>query len=42
MPPLLGPDLWDREIATDLTSETVGYLRVPRHRINSTGLWIAP
>ena len=42
MQPLLGPDLWYREVATDLESEDVGYLRVPRHRLNSTGLWIAP
>ena len=42
MPPLLGPNLWDREVATDLAREAVGDFRVPRHRLNSTGLWIAP
>ncbi len=39
---LLGPNLWHREVATNLASEAVGYLRVPRHRLNRTGLWIEP
>jgi hypothetical protein len=42
MQPLLSPDLWDREVATDLASEAVGYRRVPWYRLHSTGLWIAP
>jgi hypothetical protein len=42
MQPLLGPDLWHREIATDLACEAVGDLCVSQHRLNRTGLWIAP
>ncbi len=42
MPPLLGPNFWHREVATDLASEAVRDLRVPRHRLNRAGLWIAP
>jgi hypothetical protein len=42
MPPLLGPNLWHREVATDLAREAVGYLRMPRHRLNRPRLWIAP
>jgi hypothetical protein len=42
MQPLLGPNLWHREVATDLTREAVGDLRVPRHRLHGTGLGIAP
>jgi hypothetical protein len=40
--PLLGPDLWHGEVATNLAHEAVGDLRVPRHRLNRTGLGIAP
>jgi hypothetical protein len=42
LPPLLGPRLWHREAATNLAREAVRYLRVPRHRLNCAGLWIAP
>jgi len=42
MQSLLSPDLWHREVATDLAREAVGDLRVPRHRLHRTGLWIAP
>ena len=42
MQPLLGPDLWHREVTTYLASETVGDLYMPRYRLHRTGLWIAP
>jgi hypothetical protein len=42
MPPLLGPHLWHREVATDLAREAVGDLRVPRYRLHRTSLGIAP
>ena len=42
MQSLLGPDLWHREVATDLAREAVRDLRVPRHRLHRTGLWITP
>ena len=42
MPPLLGPDLWHSEVATDFAREAVGDLYVPRHRLHRTGLGIAP
>jgi hypothetical protein len=42
MEPLLGSDLWHSEVATNLAREAVGDLRVPRHRLNRTGLGIAP
>jgi len=42
MQPLLGSDLWHREVATNLAREAVGDLRVPRHRLHRTGLGIAP
>jgi hypothetical protein len=42
MQPLLGPNLWHREVATDLAREAVGDLRVPWHRLHCASLGITP
>ena len=42
MQPLVGSDLWHREVATNLAREAVGDLRVPWYRLHRTGLGIAP
>lgn len=38
MQPLFGPNFWHSEVATNLTREAVGDLRMPWHRLNCTGL----